>query len=87
LFSFGEITLIVLIALFVLGPERLPAVARSLGRYWRQFNKFLDTAKAELNQMIDVEDEENEQEDERLKLTHSMSKERKGEDQNQNQHR
>lgn len=87
MFSFGEIALVVLIALFVLGPERLPVVARSLGRYWRQLNTFFDTAKNELNQMIDVSDEQDEKDENHeyseksLSLTHSsthsMEKEKK----------
>lgn len=53
MFSFGEITLTVLIALFVVGPERLPTVARTVGRYWRQINQYFDNAKIEINNFLD----------------------------------
>lgn len=56
MFSFGEIALVVLIGLFVLGPERLPKLARSMGRYWKYANRYLEKIKAEINQAIEIDE-------------------------------
>lgn len=53
MFSFGEIALTLIVALFVLGPERLPKVAVSLGRYWVYANRYLDKIRAEIHQAIE----------------------------------
>ncbi len=56
MFSFGEIALTGLISLFVLGPERLPRVALTLGRYWKRVNGYLEKVRAEINQAIEIEE-------------------------------
>ena len=55
-FSFGEITLIALVALFILGPERLPKVAHSIGRYWQRANVYLEKIRSEINQTIELDE-------------------------------
>ena len=43
----GEILLLLLIALIVLGPERMPKLARDLGRAMAEFRKTSDELRAE----------------------------------------
>ncbi len=47
-FSFGEILLCFLIALVVLGPQRLPGVARAVGRWTGQAKAYMRNLSAEL---------------------------------------
>lgn len=41
-FSFGELALVVLVALVVVGPKDLPVVMRALGRWFGQFKGIAD---------------------------------------------
>ncbi len=45
--GFSEIVVIMLVALVVLGPERLPVVARTLGRWWGSLQRYANRIKAE----------------------------------------
>lgn len=47
-FSFGELLLCFLIALIVLGPQRLPGVARAIGRWTGQAKSYMRNLTAEL---------------------------------------
>jgi len=55
-----EIIVLLVIALIVLGPQRLPEMARSVGRGMREFRAALTS---------DRDDDEDEDEDERLDRT------------------
>jgi len=44
----AEIVIILVLALLVFGPKRLPEMGRSLGRALREFKKASDTARKEL---------------------------------------
>lgn len=48
--GFGELLLIAVIALVVLGPERLPVVARRVGLWVGRIQNFIANAKMELTQ-------------------------------------
>jgi sec-independent protein translocase protein TatB len=48
--SFGEIILISVVALVILGPERLPAVARTLGALIGRAQRFVSSVKADVQQ-------------------------------------
>jgi sec-independent protein translocase protein TatB len=52
--GFGEILLIAVVALVVLGPERLPKVARSAGLWVGRIQNFINNVKTELNQQAGV---------------------------------
>ncbi|ULQ47905.1 Sec-independent protein translocase protein TatB [Flagellatimonas centrodinii] len=47
--SFTELTICLVIALIVLGPEKLPAVARAVGRWTGQARGYLRNLSAELD--------------------------------------
>ena len=57
-----EILIVALVALIVLGPERLPAYARKAGRFIRQFRKITSGVSKEVSKAMDLdsllEDEE-----------------------------
>lgn len=54
--SFGEILLFTTVALVVLGPERLPVLARFLGRTLAKIQNMVQNAKAELGADIGLHD-------------------------------
>jgi Tat protein translocase TatB subunit len=60
-----EILLVAIIALVVLGPARLPEMARSVGRGMREFRTALnDAGRGDEDDDVEEEDAENEDEDE-----------------------
>ena len=54
----GELFLIFLIALFFLGPKKLPELAKGLGSAVREFNKAKDHMMKEINRQEDEIKEE-----------------------------
>jgi sec-independent protein translocase protein TatB len=52
----GEILVILLLALIVLGPERLPEAARKVGKYVRQIRQMSQGFQQEVRRAIDFED-------------------------------
>ena len=54
--GFSEMILIALIALIVLGPARLPEVARSAGRWVGKVRRFVENVKRDIDQEIKDED-------------------------------
>ena len=48
-FGFGEILVILVVALLVFGPERLPEIARTLGRTMAEFRRAMDEMRYEFN--------------------------------------
>lgn len=50
--SFGELVIIGIVGLIVIGPERLPAVARTLGSLLRQVQDYTNAFKTELNREL-----------------------------------
>ncbi|MBP6116623.1 MAG: twin-arginine translocase subunit TatB [Neisseriaceae bacterium] len=51
-FSFGELALIAVVALVVLGPERLPVVAKTAGVMLGRLQRFVNGVKADVSQQI-----------------------------------
>ena len=54
--GFWELSLIGIVALLVIGPERLPAVARTVGKYIGKANRFIANIKEDINKELKDED-------------------------------
>jgi len=54
--SLGELTLIAVIALVVLGPERLPRVARTAGMLLRKARRSWNTLRDEIEREVNAEE-------------------------------
>jgi len=50
--GFSELVLIGIVALFVIGPDRLPKVARTAGRWVGKMRGFVTSVKADIDQEI-----------------------------------
>src|SRR3982751_3935663 len=55
-FGFDKIALIGAVALIVIGPERLPRVARTVGHLIGKAQRYVADVKAEVNRSIELED-------------------------------
>lgn len=53
--GFGEMMVIFLIVLMLFGSDRLPGLARSLGKGIREFKRIANNANSEIQRAIDVE--------------------------------
>ena len=53
-FSFGELALIGTVALIVLGPERLPKVARTVGEWLGKAQRYVSQVKSDINREIEL---------------------------------
>lgn len=54
--ALSELVVIALVALIVIGPERLPAVARSTGRLWGRVQRYVHRVKSEIENDMALED-------------------------------
>ncbi|MCG7867197.1 MAG: twin arginine-targeting protein translocase TatB [gamma proteobacterium symbiont of Stewartia floridana] len=54
--GFWELTIIALVALIVIGPERLPKVARTAGHWLGRGRRFIANVKADIDQEIKAEE-------------------------------
>lgn len=54
--SFSELLVIVVVALLVIGPEKLPKVARTLGAYAGRMQRFVAQVKDEVNREVRFEE-------------------------------
>lgn len=55
-FSFPELMVVLVVGLIVIGPERLPKVARTLGHLWGRAQRYVNGVKAEIERDIAVEE-------------------------------
>jgi sec-independent protein translocase protein TatB len=53
-FSFGELALIGTVALIVLGPERLPKVARTVGEWVGKAQRYVGQVKSDINRELEL---------------------------------
>lgn len=53
-FSFGELAIIGAVALIVLGPERLPRVARTVGEWAGKAQRYVAQVKSDINREVDL---------------------------------
>ena len=59
-FGFWEIAIIGIITLIVVGPEKMPAIARKAGHYFGKLNRFFNKVKSDINEelrMDEIKDE------------------------------
>ncbi|MBK6637679.1 MAG: twin-arginine translocase subunit TatB [Rhodocyclaceae bacterium] len=54
--SFSELMVISVVALIVIGPERLPRVARTVGHLLGRLQRYVNTIKSDINREMHVED-------------------------------
>src|SRR3982750_4754670 len=55
-FGFDKIALIGAVALIVIGPEKLPRVARTVGHFVGKAQRYVADVKAEVNRSIELEE-------------------------------
>ena len=54
--GFSELVVIALVALIVIGPERLPRVARTAGALLGRFQRYVNDVKSEVRREMEIED-------------------------------
>jgi sec-independent protein translocase protein TatB len=55
-FSFSELMLIAVVALVVIGPERLPRVARTAGHLLGRLQRYVSTVKSDISREMQLEE-------------------------------
>jgi sec-independent protein translocase protein TatB len=55
--GFGELVLVAVVALLVIGPERLPGVARTAGMWIGRARRFISSVQADINAEISKTEE------------------------------
>jgi sec-independent protein translocase protein TatB len=55
-FSFSELMVVMVVALIVIGPERLPKVARTLGHLWGRAQRYVNGVKADIERDMAIEE-------------------------------
>jgi len=54
--GFSEILVIAVVALIVIGPERLPKVARTLGHLFGRMQRYVNDVKADIQREMEIEE-------------------------------
>lgn len=54
--GFSELMVIALVALIVIGPERLPKVARTLGHLFGRMQRYVNDVKADISREMELEE-------------------------------
>ena len=54
--GFSELMVIAVVALVVIGPERLPAVARTLGHLFGRLQRYVNDVKADISREIELDE-------------------------------
>lgn len=54
--GFSEIVVIMVVALVVIGPKRLPAVARSMGQWWGRLQRYINRVKMDVTASVELEE-------------------------------
>jgi len=55
-FGFSELVVIAVIGLIVLGPERLPRVARQAGQWLGKLQRYVSDVKSDINRQMELEE-------------------------------
>ncbi len=53
-FAFSELFVVALVALVVIGPERLPGVAKKAGQWLSKMRRYVDDVKSDFNRQADL---------------------------------
>jgi sec-independent protein translocase protein TatB len=54
--GFSELLVIAIVALIVIGPQRLPAVARTLGHLFGRMQRYVNDVKADISREMELEE-------------------------------
>jgi sec-independent protein translocase protein TatB len=54
--SFSELMVIAVVALIVIGPQRLPTVARTLGHLFGRMQRYVNDVKADISREMELEE-------------------------------
>ena len=54
--DFPELMIILVVALIVIGPERLPKVAHTLGHLWARAQRYINSVKADISRDMAIEE-------------------------------
>ena len=54
--GFSEMLVIAVVALIVIGPERLPKVARTLGHLFGRMQRYVNDVKADISREMELEE-------------------------------
>ncbi len=54
--GFSEIVVIMVVALVVIGPKRLPAVARTMGQWWGRMQQYVNRIKMDVTTSMELEE-------------------------------
>jgi sec-independent protein translocase protein TatB len=54
--AFSEIVVVAVVALVVIGPEKLPKVARTLGHMFGRLQRYVNEVKADINREIELDE-------------------------------
>src|SRR5437016_13131199 len=54
--AFSEVILIAVVALIVIGPERLPKVARTMGHMFGRLQRYVNDVKADINREMELDE-------------------------------
>jgi sec-independent protein translocase protein TatB len=54
--AFSEIVVIAVVALVVIGPEKLPKVARTLGHMFGRLQRYVNEVKADINREMELDE-------------------------------
>jgi len=54
--GFSEIVVIAVVALIVIGPERLPKVARTLGHLFGRMQRYVNDVKADISREMELDE-------------------------------
>lgn len=54
--DFSEIVVIMVVALIVLGPERLPKVARTMGEWWGRLQRYINRIKMDVTTSMELDE-------------------------------
>ena len=70
--AFSELVVIAIVALIVIGPEKLPKVARTLGLLVGRMQRYVATVKADIDNEMQLEDLRKLQQDMQQRMTQAQ---------------